>query len=928
LQRLFNADGSPQAGTNYFMSTMLTPSGLPIQRGGLTTIGLPGGSYIAEDFQYAGDNTISGRIDYTIQLPQNLEPGIYRPTLWIDASGVPTSTQWLAAFVNNFIVPPQTAPLAPFQVSETAAPRLIWRLLMDDAVQGTRGAAAREDEGLFEVASQIVTQGAPFYVPPLDARTGQPITYRLEPFLPMLSFAERRMPGQPLFPLDLPGGELCVTVHEPDGSSNDLGCEGFSQSFNRTKTTRYGHDLNVGTVQLDDVYSMKTAGDRFQVTFDQFGHHQVEMSGSVEDPWGNTYAGGGTYDLWVAHPLDIDPGFLPGTPLTEGAAFNPALQLYPRVPAEVALKVSHYPDSNPDFREVYILTGRANNYGYFSSSDPAIVLDSPGEFRVDIQAVYTDTAGVQYMGSLSWGSIVATPDDQAQLLAHGRRGLDSLVHIPNSWFKLNTLSIPPGSISHAFNAYFNGDILWSRLSDRPYGGDSLLLVGAVQDTVGDIATAMAPRLSRMKLEPIQPGDYNERFLKGELPLFSSTLSGQPTQLFLGQVGAQLPEQVDQLAYSYRSSQRPGVRVREMVSEDNQNGGYWRLDTLYDDQLGVGILGDQVNDFKFQYLGAVYRDLQSEHNEYLAQGSGWIFIPEDDARGSRLMPPFAGPGNGGWTTEGGPILTLKGQDIHMFILPTGVRPGAILEEGDIFHFGGHLMPTLDSQVAVTVTAPSGAEYYLDGQASKIGIFYDPTDDFEVGEPGLWTVDVQVWHDGQIGTGQAVDCDPAAPFDPARPCPSGDVLGSANGRYDFYVVPAGTEPLGLTAPSPGFLRFWGAVSPITISGLVPGGLSDVAVDYTISMPGVILQEGQATVDGSTFSFSYDPVALHQDFPNLDLIGRDQSVPGLSDTIAIGILLKGDDGSKTVFRATTVTLQGEQVFALISGYQHAVYLPLTLK
>jgi hypothetical protein len=357
LQRLFNADGSPQAGHNYFMSTMLTPSGFPIQRGGLTDIDLKSG-FFAEDFQYRGDGTISGHFDYTIQLPPDLESGVYRPSMWVHASGVPTSTQWLAAYVNNLLIPPESAPLAPFQVGDPAAPRMIWRLLMDDAVQGTRGAAANEDEGLFEVASQIVTQGARYYLPPLDVRTGQPITYRLEPFLPMISFAERRMPGQPLLPLNLPGGELCVTIHQPDGSSRDLGCETFTQSFNRTKTTRYGFDLNIGTVQLDDVYSLKTAGERFRITFDQYGHHMVEMQGNIADAWGNVYIGGGTYDLWVAHPLDIDAGVLPGTPLTVGTAINPALQLYPRVPAEVVLTVTHYPNSNPDFREVYMLTGR------------------------------------------------------------------------------------------------------------------------------------------------------------------------------------------------------------------------------------------------------------------------------------------------------------------------------------------------------------------------------------------------------------------------------------------------------------------------------------------------------------------------------------------------------------------------------------------
>ena len=103
----------------------------------------------------------------------------------------------------------------------------------------------------------------------------------------MFSFAERRLPGQPLLPLDLPGGELCVTVHEPDGGVQDLGCEALAQSFNRTKTSRYGHDLNIGTTQLDDVYSLMTAGDSFRIAFEQYGHHVIEMSGEIDDPWGN-----------------------------------------------------------------------------------------------------------------------------------------------------------------------------------------------------------------------------------------------------------------------------------------------------------------------------------------------------------------------------------------------------------------------------------------------------------------------------------------------------------------------------------------------------------------------------------------------------------------------------------------------------------------
>jgi len=911
---LFNQDGQQMAGENYFMSTLLTPSGFPIQRPGRSTEGLEGPFEVA-NLRYAGGHAIEGDLSAAGRLPEDVLPGIYRPSYWLDFSGVPTdTTTWLAANVTQYTFNAHEALLPPITIGAVDPPRLIWRLLADDFVQGTRGASAQEDQGTFELASQIVSQGAPYYTPPVDVRSGQPITYRLEPFLPMISFTDRRMPAPPLIPLDLPGGQLHVVIQEPDGTVRDLGSEAFAQSFNRTKTTHGGHDLNVGTVQMDDVYSLKAASDRFRVTFDQYGHHVITMTGVISDLWGNSYAGGGAYDVWAAHPLDIDPGVLPGTPLAVGDAFNPAIQFYPRVPADVHLALTLYPDSDPAQAITRTVTGRANDYGYFSSRNTEygirntqypISLTHPGEYRVDLTATYTNASGEMYMGTMTWGGVVMTPENQADLVAHGRRGLDALPYIPNHWFvNSRDLNIPDGAISHSLNPYFNGDIYWSRMSDGPYGGDSLLLGASVQDTVGVIEAAVRARAERQEPPLSSPGSLSERFDAGEIPLFTSTRSGRPAQLVLSGVEGMVPEDVDQIAYSYRYSQRPGVRVREVVAEDGQTGGYWRLDTLYDDQLSVGVQGDQANDFKFQYVGAVYRDLDSGHNEYLGQGTGWIFIPDDDVTGSRVMPPFAGPGNGGWTTEGGPILTLKGEDIHIFILPTGVRPGAVLEVGDTFHFAGHIMPTLDSQVAVTVTAPGGTQYLGGGQANRVGYFYDPDDDFVVNEPGLWSVDVQVWHDGQCSGGATIP-----------PYPSGDVLGSEGGRYWFYVVPGDVPRLDVSSPSPGFLSFDNEVPPITIAGAVPAGLSGTTVDYTISMPGYILEHGQVAPSGGTYQITFDPVTLHNDFPNLDLVGRDDGSPGLADTFAIGLLLRGQSGGSVVYRANTITLQGEEVFVTAS-------------
>ena len=136
--------------------------------------------------------------------------------------------------------------------------------------------------------------------------------------------------------------------------------------------------------------------------------------------------------------------------------------------------------------------------------------------------------------------------------------------------------------------------------------------------------------------------------------------------------------------------------------------------------------------------------------------------------------------------------------------------------------------------------------------------------------------------------------------------------------------------VTSPRPGFLSFDGEVRPVTISGPLPEGMDTVTVDYTLSMPGYILEQGQAALRNGRYEIFFDPVALHDDFPNLDLIGRDGWRPGLADTFAVGLLLRGDRGGQELFQANTITIQGEQV--LVGGERvgdfYEIYLPVTLK
>jgi hypothetical protein len=891
LAPVFDHEGWPLASENSYLSTVLTPTGFPIQSTWKSRVVL-GHTLDFGPFQATSEHLAEAEFSGTAQIPEDLPPGTYRPIVELGVQGSPETSSWIAAHLFGTTFFPGEAGLSPIVVGDApTAPgsrRMIWRLLFDSPTLGVRGVGAHEDAGQFEMATQIVSQGAAYIAPPFDLATGAPISYLLEPHLPMMTFTDRRFPPRPWLPLKLPGGELRVTVAAPDGTRTELGPAPFVQATVQSATTAAGWDVSPGTSQMNDVYALSTGDPSFEVQFNQYGPHLITMEGEVEDVWGNRYSGGGSYEIWVAHPLDLEPGVLPGTPLAVGDAINPTVNIHPPVPAAVEMLVTSFPDSDPAQASSEVASGQANRFGVFAAPIDAPEVDRPGELRVDLFARWLAPDGALFMGAQAWGGVVMTPQPEAELAAHGRRGLDCLEYIPPTWFVADQdLIVPDGVVCHAFNPYYAGDVLWSRLGEGTFGGEALLILGTIHDAAGSLLTTVRERYERMARLDADP-EMQARFASGELPLFTSTRSGRPPLLY--------PDEVDQVAYAYRSSQRPGVRVREVVSDDSFDGGYWRLDTLYDDQPGVGILGDQPDDFKLQYVGVVFRDLESGFRQYLGQGTGWVYMRDDDPGSTRVMPPFAGPGNGGWTTAGGPLLIVDGEEVHLFIVPTGTQPGAILEVGELFRFAGHMMPPLPSEAEVTVTAPNGRSWSFSSQANPVGYLYDPANDLIVDEAGVWTAEVRLWHDGACSGGSTIP-----------PYPSGSVLGAVEGRFEFYVVPPETPELAIGSPHPGQLPVDRAIPPVRVRGHVP---AEATVHATITMPGFILEQGTVPVDGGEFELIYDPNYVKRRRANLDLVGRDDFGPGLSDTILITLFATGSGDEGPWYRAGTVSIQGEQV------------------
>jgi hypothetical protein len=427
--------------------------------------------------------------------------------------------------------------------------------------------------------------------------------------------------------------------------------------------------------------------------------------------------------------------------------------------------------------------------------------------------------------------------------------------------------------------YHTGDVAWMMDTDVDPLFTAMVPTINIQDTLGDFADLLRSR--ETPEIPYWFGDLEESIAIGQIPLLSTTPGNIP--------GPLKPDSPDtHLAYFYSGAARPGVRIRDMVSEGENQESYWRFDHYYYNQNGTGRNGDQTNDYKFQFGGAVYRAPDLDFYYYGAYGSLWVLLPNDDPVGTRVMPPFQG--NAGGPT-GGPIMMLKGEEIDMFFHTTGTRAGSILETGDFASFAGQIGPTLPSQVSITVTSPSEQVTQIDGQANKVGYFYDPSTDLRVMEAGVWTVNVNIWHNGQTSAGPTT-----------MPYPSGNVLGSNAGEFHFYVVESGSQPLVVDGPENTWVK--PGRGPIDYNITAPPGWTDVELQRTTVMPGFIMED----VTTPTLTYSYDAPALNADFPNLDLEDHD-GITGV-DTITMSFLLSGMLDGQPVFRARQVLLQGEEL------------------
>jgi hypothetical protein len=892
LYYLFDAEGRPKAWDDWFNAFIFTPTGLPIEHEpGGERILLSGGNPFINP-TCAGSSSFDSFLQTSFIIPGDLPQGVFAPEISVIGSH-PSGIVPLAPVWYDYT---EFDSLPILKVGDPATPRLPLTLLTDYPVNGHRGVGSREDAGYYALPTRVVYLPHRTVIPLLDQHSEKPFTYTMEPGSYWVSGTDRRLPNSPHIPLNLPSGELMVEVMRPDDMVDQLGPAPILQSAMRTPTLPDGSELHEGTGSIGDVYHFHTRDQAFNYQFESYGDHTILVNGHVLDIYGNVYLLQGTYDVTVAQVLDLDPAQLPTTPYMQGDAFSPGLHIFPPVPADVFVEVVHLPYSDPAQAVGKTVTGQANRFGYFQPQPGSeFTFELPGEFRVDIAAVYEAPDGTLWMGTTTWGSVVEGQNSMIE--AHGRRGMDyksdTIDDMP-PWFFVPDL--PPEKVGiEVYYPYISGDVHWGSEVTQ-VGGDSIHSAITLRDLSGpgqliyDILRTHFPRShSLFRTPPLDTSltGLEKRLEIDEAPLFITTVNGDDP--------AVNPADIDLWGYFYASSERPDVHVREIIAEDSIGTAYWRFNDTYGYQIGEPADGDHPGDIKWEFGGVVLRVISETNpiNQYAIYSSLWVLLPNEDPA-ARVTPPFQDATGAG--INGGPILTIGDEEIDMLFLPKGVRPGDILQLNDVVSFSGHVGPPLDSRVDVTITSPSGKTYSRSWHANKIGWLYDPTFDFHAQEVGRWTVEVLVEHDRPyIGNG-------VIPQSHNR----GTVMGTS-GMYEFYVIEPDSPELGILSPMSGFIT-WpeSGIEPITIRGISPPGTT--AVHYTIHDKGVVMGQGTLTPDAlGRFTLVYDAGALHEIFSMLSLTAHEGRREGLSDEVSIHFLAVGGEQ----VQATAVTLIGEEVF-----------------
>jgi len=697
-ERCFDTNGWMRLPSDEKMSTLITPTGIAIEGGNSGAISKHIGSrhrnpideFISVPVSQGQQDEKGNIIIFSTQavIPQDIPPGIYR--LRFDLGVVSNKRRWSLnkeGFADRQREPENISLLysmpmlcsnadvnGKFVDATGISPKAYWVLLGHYNSNGYQGVIADEDKKRFALSSRNIIPDE--VILPMYNGNGNPIGYSLEPVFPANAIDK-----QSNIPLNYESGELSVRVIEPSGKEIDLGTSSFIGAKGEWPTT--GNPKF--TEWKPSVY----------------GKYTVIAKGWVADVWGNRYHGGGTYHFYIAKRMTMGTATFQGMSYPVGTRYGRDIGFSPAVPADVAVQVQLYPNSNTSQIKTLDYSGKASAGGTFGPAQgmKPFVLDAQGEYHAHILATYTDSDGHYWVCSMRHAGVVY-PED-TQLIAHGKK------------LKIDDQYVDRGETHKEGYIELNDNFRHLEHLNYPYqSGDVLLIASEGQGA--------------NKIEPVLTYEIMGTNLLYDKRLNSIGVSNVQIVTSNGLSPHVYPEYITDQAYYYAAGPRPGFSSRFLVGEDGVRGPYWPTSgSNFGGQIGASNNGDAQGDI-YRLIGGVVLRKKGQSPLYAGYMSSAFILPKG-SNNNRVIAP------------GSEDLTgADGQLGRFFLVP--IRPGMVYEQEALFTPVLQIDPILPARIQFTLQYPDGTHKVAEGVGDKFGYFVGG-DKWKLDQPGVYSYTVK-------------------------------------------------------------------------------------------------------------------------------------------------------------------------------------------
>jgi hypothetical protein len=705
-ERTFDAAGLLRLASDERMSTLLTPTGLPIEggwQGAITKRFGYGYRTPVDQFQtrrleeaLRRNGTREIKFDMSEILPADLPPGIYRVRLdfgatvkgrYYNLNGEAFSRRpfFKGRPVESHLysppIPADGVHAAGYEVEAARIqPRIPWVLLANYNSNGYRGVVAEEDQPRFGLSSRNLIQDD--VILPRYGDLGQRLAYSLEPQFPTDTIELRSN-----IPWNFTRGEMSVEITGPDGEAVNLGTWPFAGQTGQWPTTR----RSAITAWRPQAY----------------GQYTVRATGWTEDIWGNRYTGGGTYRFWIAKRMTLATATFQGMAYPVGNRYGRDIGFAPAAPADVEVNAVLYVNSDPANARKITAKGKASPSGLFTATqgNTPLPFDAPGEYHGHVLARYWDQDGHLWVCSMRHAGVVYPAD--TPIVAHGK-----MVNVKG---KL----LPRGETGFEGHQEDNGEAHLDHIN-FPYNAGDVLLIAS-------------EGFGANKIEPVLTWDwktnpkYDTRVQGiGLTNLQLKTSNGYSPHLF--------PEYITDWAYYYGAAPRPGFMGRVIVAENGARAPYWPTSpNSFGGQINASGNGDLPGDI-YRLIGGVVLRPKGETPRYAGYLASAFLLP----KGSNNNRVVAAGSEDLFGPAG-----LKGR-----VFLVAARPGMLYETGTAFVPVAQIDPILPVTVRATMDYPDGRQMTTSGKGDAGG-GYASADRFTLDVPGVYRFRIEADWEGHKG-----------------------------------------------------------------------------------------------------------------------------------------------------------------------------------